>query len=95
MPGNAVKLASLFGHSAVGYTITYASVSTYYVSQPLVLGNVKLANVVAGQAAVCYIVCGCGPHTMALDLGRVCVVVTPHLIEISVFTAVVGAHNSM
>ena len=49
----AVKLASLFGHSAVGYTITYASVSTYYVSQPLVLGNVKLPNVVAGQAAVC------------------------------------------
>ena len=31
---------------------------------------------------------------MALELGSVCVILTPHFIEISVFTAVVGAHNS-
>lgn len=31
---------------------------------------------------------------MSLDLGNVCVVLTPHFVEISVFTAFVGAHNS-
>ena len=48
-----------------------------------------------GWPSCSVLVCGCGPHTVPLDLGSVCVVLTPHFIEISVFTAVVGAHNSM